>query len=276
MENNNEEKKTSKLILENLGLITLIIISIVFLILSYKVGFKIELLYGKFFGYYIIFLLIYWFLKTRKVNNLINYSSILPLILYISQSPLIYDKYLEKENLNQFSKGLTKIEQKWFQQDISDKNIREGYNDDVNVYIDVFLRKLRGNTRDIIKEVKIIKKKQFKLEDDFFESKKIIMEIDLLTSPIQNLEDINRYINSTEKIIEYINNRKNVSTKIRDSYLLHKRYGRELQEFTEIFLSRVNNEISENEYNGLIEKPYNKLVKTLEEMSQEPPSKTNQ
>jgi hypothetical protein len=57
-----------------------------FLILSYKVGFKIEFLYGKFFGYYIIFLLIYWFLKTRKVNNLINYSSILPLILYISIS----------------------------------------------------------------------------------------------------------------------------------------------------------------------------------------------
>ena len=42
----------------------------------------------------------------------------------------------------------------------------------------------------------------------------------------------------------------------------------ELKEFTEILLSYVNNEISENEYNGLIEKPYNKLVKTLEEMSQ--------
>jgi len=67
MENNYEEKKTSKLIIENLGLILLIIISIVFLILSYKVGIKIEFLYGKVFVYYIIFLLTYWFLKTRKV-----------------------------------------------------------------------------------------------------------------------------------------------------------------------------------------------------------------
>ena len=127
MENNYEEKKTSTLITENLGLITLIIISIVYLILSYKVGFKIEFLYGKVIGYYIIFLLIYWFLKTRKVENLINYSSILPLIIFISQFPPIYDKYLEKEDLNLFTKGLTKIEKnglnKMFQIKISGKDI---------------------------------------------------------------------------------------------------------------------------------------------------------
>ena len=92
--------------------------------------------------------------------------------------------------------------------------------------------------------------------------------MDLLTFPIQNLEDINRYINSTEKIIEHINNRKNVSTKIRDSYLLHKRYGSELQGFTRIYLSYVNNEISENEYNELIEKSLKILIKTEKEMSQ--------
>jgi len=268
MENNYEEKKTSKLIIENLGLITLIIISIVFLILSYKVGFKIEFLYGKVFVYYIIFLLIYWFLKTRKVKNLINYSSILPLILFISQSPPIYDKYLEKENLNLFTKGLTKIEKKWIEQDVSDKNIREGYKEDVNEYIDSFLRKLKGKTRDIIKEVKVIKNEQFKLEDDFFESKKKIIEIDLQKFPIQNLEDIKRYINSTEKILEHINFRKNSHPKIRDSYLLHKKYGLELKEFTEVLLSYVNNEIPENEYNELIEKSYNKLIKIVEEMNQ--------
>ena len=205
----------------------------------------------------------------KKVENAINYSSILPIIVIIfAISQLYTTERINKNEIDSFSRGLTKIEKKWFEQDVSDKDIREGYYEDVNNHIDSFLRKLKGKTRDIIKEVKIIKNEQFKLEDDFFESKKKINEIDLLTSPIQNLEDINRYINSTEKIIEHINNRKNVSTKIRDSYLLHKRYGIELQVFTSIYLSYVNNEISENEYNGLIEKPYNKLVKTLEEMSQ--------
>jgi|APSaa5957512493_1039668.scaffolds.fasta_scaffold53725_2 hypothetical protein len=268
MENNYEEKNSSTLITDNLGLIILIFISIVYLILSFNVGFKIEFLYGKVIGYYTIFLLIYWFLKTRKVNNLINYSSIFPLILFFLQFPPIYDKYLEKEDLNLFTKGLTKIEKKWFEQDVSDKNIREGYNEDVNDYIDSFLRKLKGKTRDIIKEVKIIKNKQFKLEGDFFESQKKIKEMDLLTFSIQNIEDINRYIDSTEKMIEHINNRKDISTKIRDSYLLQKRYGLELQEVTEIHWSYVNNEISENEYNELIEKSFKKLIKTEEEMIQ--------
>mgnify|MGYP005647303457 FL=1 len=92
--------------------------------------------------------------------------------------------------------------------------------------------------------------------------------MDLLTFSIQNIEDINRYIDSTEKMIEHINNRKDISTKIRDSYLLQKRYGLELQEVTEIHWSYVNNEISENEYNELIEKSFKKLIKTEEEMIQ--------
>jgi hypothetical protein len=256
-------------ILNSLGLIIFVILSLVYLVLSTNYGLSGDFEIGRVFGIGLWFLLPWLFLTYKKVENEINYSSILPIIGIIFEISQLYTtERINKNEIDSFSRGLTKIEKKWFEQDVSDKDIREGYYEDVNNHIDSFLRKLKGKTRDIIKEVKIIKNKQFKLEDDFFESMKIIMEIDLLTSPIQNLEDINRYINSTEKIIEHINNRKNVSTKIRDSYLLHKRYGIELQVFTSIYLSYVNNEISENEYNGLIEKPYNKLVKTLEEMSQ--------
>ena len=256
-------------ILNSLGLIIFVILSLVYLVLSTNYGLSGDFEIGRVFGIGLWFLLPWLFLTYKKVENAINYSSILPIIgIIFAISQLYTTERINKNEIDSFNRGLTKIEKKWFEQDVSDKDIREGYYEDVNNHIDSFLRKLKGKTRDIIKEVKIIKNKQFKLEGDFFESQKKIKEMGFLTFATQNLEDINRYIDSTEKIIEHINNRKNVSTKIRDSYLLHKRYGLELQEYTEIYLSYVNNEISENEYNGLIEKPYNKLVKTLEEMSQ--------
>ena len=256
-------------ILNSLGLIIFVILSLVYLVLSTNYGMSGDFEIGRVFGIGLWFLLPWLFLTYKKVENAINYSSILPIIGIIAAISQLYTtERINKNEIDSFNRGLTKIEKKWFEQDVSDKDIREGYYEDVNNHIDSFLRKLKGKTRDIIKEVKIIKNKQFKLEGDFFESQKKIIGIDLLKFPIQNLEDINRYIDSTEKIIEHINNRKNVSTKIRDSYLLHKKYGSELQEFTEIYLSHVNNEISENEYNELIEKSLNKLIKTEKEMSQ--------
>ena len=112
---------------KNLGFILLIILSLVYLVFSVELGINFEFSIGKFFSYYIWFSIIYFILKYKNVENRINYSSIIPIVVIIFQFTVLYDKHNENKKIELFYKGLSKIERKWDTKKSLDLSKREEY-----------------------------------------------------------------------------------------------------------------------------------------------------
>ena len=77
-------------ILNSLGLIIFVILSLVYLVLSTNYGLSGDFEIGRVFGIGLWFLLPWLFLTHKKVENAINYSSILPIIGILAAISQLY------------------------------------------------------------------------------------------------------------------------------------------------------------------------------------------
>ena len=262
-------------ILMNLGLIIFVILAIVYLVLSSKYSSDGAFHFGKVFGIGLWFVLPWLFLKRKKVENAVNFSSILPIIgIAAAISLLITNSDGESHSVNEinsFKKGLSSIDEKFAHlQDSSDKIQRYKYYDEVNNYIDSYLRKSNSKSREIINGIKIRRNEVTNSQEKWFASKiklddmiaNIVSEGQLSFSD-QDLENINLFINSSGKIIEILDNVQG-KNELRQQYFLSKNVGLKLKKVAEIYISYINNEITEVKYKKLVEKALNKLLKSQE------------
>jgi len=260
----NEKKNNSdyNLFINNLGFIIFFFLSLFLIGVSAHFELNVVFILGRVASLFTIYGLIYLFLTyIIKTKYAINYSSIIPILIILTVFWNAYKEKDQSDKINLFNKNLKLIETKWINQNPLDASVRNNYRKEVNDYIDLYMSSLGGEHLEKMKKIKELKNEQFDLENKFFDNLKKIHQIDP-SFLHKNLELINQYIDSTQKMLNHIKKRKEVPNEIIKGYKLHITYGEGLKKIGEIYHSYVNDEITEKEKNSLIDQPLKNLLKT--------------
>ncbi len=275
-----KNKYENNKILESLGLIIFFLLAIVFLVLNSHYGHLSGETYGRIVGYGLLYFLPWFFLKNKKLKNIKNICSILPLIAILSAFPRLLIEGEEGKasiiQIESFEKGLQSIGREFsYLRDSKDKSQREKFLEITNNYIDSYLRKSNSKSQEIINKLKIYKNELANSQEIWITSMTKIEELIAknegpLNFSDQDLKDINFFINSTDKMIELFGNSKSKKPRINDirrKYVLFKNIGLNLKKVAEIYFSYLNNDINEARYNESIEKALIKFSKSQENLN---------